>query len=229
MRTVKKVILVLILMIALIGVFYVVQNNSKEREVQVELLNQEKKAAQEESRRIAAETEIQKLIKIQKVRAQAECFNKEVQSDIEIVLLKEIGTIPLYHDKSPQNNWYSEWLINSEIHIFADYRAKLTIPAQYIWAEVSEGGEIRVLYDLSKVSIGSVEIFNVSAYTNRGWFGSSYSAEEIVALISVLQDRIYTSVNTFENLQYAKENLVCYIQDIVKMLNITNVEIKKAS
>lgn len=183
----------------------------------------EREIQEEEQRRLQAEIEVQKLKKIQEERAKTDRFNIEIRDSIELVLLTECGDIQVSDDKTSANNWWSDWLINSEMVIYAKYELIATIPTAYIFCYFNETGVVQIKYDPTRIRIKSVEITNMSTQSTKALLGRGYSPEEITSLILVMKDYVYSSANKDAVLfNKAEENLRQYIGVLLEEFRIEN-------
>ena len=158
-----------------------------------------------------------------KVKKVAECISKEV----EIVVLKETGNIQLFHDKTPENNKYIEWIIDSNITMKVYYTAVLSIDTETIEVCYDESKErINIIYDLKKIKVSSVNIDNILSQTLKGVFGKQYSEKEVAALTLIATKKVREEISKDNNLKLlASLNLEEYLRTMAYKLGIFNVSI----
>jgi hypothetical protein len=135
-------------------------------------------------------------------------LNRSISDQVELILVKEHGSLTISHDKTPGDEWWSEWLISSEIEISIEYNVVVTIPTSCIWAEV-EGTEPVIKYDSTKIEIDSVEITNIVPVETRNLFGETYTPADIAALTLIARDKVFEDASIDSELFLrAKKNLV---------------------
>lgn len=158
-----------------------------------------------------------------KVKRVAESISKE----IEIVVLKETGIIQLFHDKTPKNNKYIEWIIDSNITMKVYYTAILSIDTEEIKVRYDESEDkINIIYDLEKIKVSSVNIDNILSQTLKGVFGKQYSEKEITALTLIATNKIKEEISSNNNLKLiAGINLEEYLRNMAYKQRIFNVSI----
>ena len=57
----------------------------------------------------------------------AQNYVDSINNDTALTILRTTGKITLSHDKTPENNGWTEWLFNSDIKVYADYNTAFTI------------------------------------------------------------------------------------------------------
>lgn len=214
---IRKIVLVLFfILIAFITKTYLVAKNESEKELVEKQKMLEQDMAYTERMLQDRSMEIKKL-------------SRSISNDVEIVVLKETGSIKLFHDKTPENNKYIEWIVDSNIALEVEYTAILTIDTGDI--EVSydaSSDKINIIYDLEKIKVKSVNIDNILSETSKGIFGKVYSAKEVAALTLVATDKIKTEISNDSDLKkLASTNLEKYLKDLSYSLGTFNVNIVK--
>lgn len=152
---------------------------------------------------------------------------ESISSEVEIVVLKENGRIKLFHDKTPKNNKYIEWVIDSNISLNVYYTAILTINTDSIKVSYdSTEDKINIVYDIDKIEIKAINIDNILSETNKGIFGEKYSENEVTALTLVATDRIKEEIAKDKGLKYlASMNLESYLRNLSYQLGVFNVNV----
>ncbi len=154
---------------------------------------------------------------------------KSISNEIEIIVLKETGCMTIFHDRTPENNKYIEWIVDSNITLDVHYTAILTIDTKYIQVKYNEITEnIDIVYDLEKINVKSVNIDNIFSQTSNGIFGEKYSANEVSALTLMATDKIKEEILNCSNLKcIASINLEGYLRNLSYSLGVLNVDIFK--
>ena len=108
----KKVFHVLLFVILVLGVFLGYQfykyKNQEVNELKREIQAQDNADLQKEL--------------LDKQVENAKNYVKEVDNNVALTILRTSGKITLSHDKTPANNKWTEWLFNSDIKVYADYK-----------------------------------------------------------------------------------------------------------
>lgn len=152
---------------------------------------------------------------------------ESISNEVEIVVLKETGNIKLFHDKTPKNNKYIEWVIDSNIILKVYYTATFTIDAESIKVCYDESVDnINIIYNVEKIKVDSVNIDNILSETSKGVFGEKYSENEVTALTLLATDKIKEEISNDESLKLlASINLEGYLKNMAYMLGIFNISI----
>lgn len=153
-------------------------------------------------------TEEELLVQLEKRRSMVACYDTLISSKTELILLTEQGTIDLMHDKTPENRWWQDWLIDSYVNISSDYQMIISIPTDAIYISSNDEGHLKLQYDESRIVIKSIELSNTVTDSWTALFGKLYTPEEIVALINIAKQNVYNSaVNDVTLHEKAKQNL----------------------
>lgn len=152
---------------------------------------------------------------------------ERISKEVEMVVLKETGSIQLFHDKTPRNNKYIEWIIDSNITLKVYYTAILTIDTKNIDVYYDDSiGKINIVYDLEKIKVTSVNIDSMLSETTRGIFGRKYSENEVTILTFLATDKVKEKISNDCNLIYlACSNLENFFKNISYDLGILNINI----
>lgn len=158
---------------------------------------------------------------------QVKRISESISNEIEIVVLKEIGNIKLFHDKTPKNNKYIEWIIDSNITLKVYYTAIFTIDAESIEVYYDESvDKINIIYSAEKIKVKSVNIDDILSETSKGIFGKKYSENEVTALTLLVTDKIKEELANDESLKlFASINLEGYLNNMAYMLGIFNTNV----
>ncbi len=200
--------------------------NAELTEAQAELVQTSKELAEKD----AAMTEVEMRQKVLKrTRQKAVSFNEEMQNEIELTVLTTQGEYSLKHDKAPDARFF-KWLVGSEANVTLEFKAGISIPTEFIWAQVDDDGNFIVFYDVEKLKIAYVEIANLAATQSCGPWGVPYSAEEISALTMIGKEDIETALKDRNDLfDDAEENLILEIQRIAKQFFDGTINVKRYS
>lgn len=194
------------------------------------LQKEEEKEKQPQEQRVNEEIAIENQRKLEEeiLRKKIETANrfvKNVSDQVEIILLNENGEFKIHHDRTPENNQYSEWLVNAELTMNLDYRTIFSIKSKDIKFDITEDGSIIASYDTSKIVITAIEISNVVPVQKTSIFGSKYKPTEVAALEKIAKDKILEQSYNDENILKASENLKSYINDLAQKFGVEDVTI----
>ncbi len=166
--------------------------------------------------------ELQKKLLEEKL-GNAQIFVDSINNDIAITLLRLEGHLTLSHDKTPQNNKFTEWLINSDIKVYADFTTAYTIETKLIDLKVGDDAVITISYDTDDIILSLIDVHNYRTSTNKSVFGSAYTPSQVAAFEAIARDKVYESTNNENSLKQAQLNLENYFKSLAKS---TNVDIK---
>lgn len=155
----------------------------------------------------------------------ANMFISEVSNDIELITLKEYGTYTLSHDKTPNNNGFTEWINNSQISIKVDYCAIFKINTKNIYFFVDSTGDITVKFKKSNIILSTIDTSNTISELQSGILGSKYTPIETLALCKIAKENIFKQINTEKNIEAASLNLENHFLKTSKSYNITDIRI----
>lgn len=215
-KIIKKVLWILLVVLVGFGIFLGYQFvQYKNREVD------------DLKREVQAESE---------VKLQEELFNKELEkaenlvetinNDIALTVLRTSGKITLSHDKTPENNAWTEWLFNSDIKVYANYNTAFTIETAKIQAEVLEDATVAITFDPRDIEISFIDITDFTTSENKSVFGSSYNPEQVAAFERIARESILEKTNTDTNNLQAKINLESYLATLANDLNV-NIKVNE--
>ena len=71
-------------------------------------------------------------------------YETTLSNQVELVLITENGKVDIFHDKTPENKWWLDWLIDSYVNLSSDYELILTIPTEAIYTSIDESGFVSV-------------------------------------------------------------------------------------
>jgi len=156
---------------------------------------------------------------------EAQRISESISNEIEIVVLKETGNIQLFHDKTPENNKYIEWIIDSNISLKVCYTATLSIDTKYIEVVYNElDDKINIVYNLEMIKVTSINVDDILSETAKGIFGKQYSEKEVTALTLLTTNMIKEQLTNDTNLKLlASINLEEYLRNMAYNLRIYDI------
>ena len=143
-----------------------------------------------------------------------------INNDIALTLLRTKGNVKLTHDKTPENNGWTEWLFNSDIKVYADFTTAFTIETSQIDTKILEDGTVSISYDEDDIKLSLVDITDYKVSTNKSIFGSSYKPDQVAAFEQIAHNSVIEKVNTETNLLQASKNLEAYFTTLATNLDV---------
>jgi len=143
-----------------------------------------------------------------------------INNDIALTLLRTKGNVKLTHDKTPENNGWTEWLFNSDIKVYADFTTAFTIETSQIDTKILEDGTVSISYDEDDIKLSLVDITDYKVSTNKSIFGSSYKPDQVAAFEQIARNSVIEKVNTETNLLQASKNLEAYFTTLATNLDV---------
>lgn len=214
-RLFKKLLFILIFVMlgALMSLIYqyIQYNNQQTDELKEEVQAQTNVDLQEE----LLKKEIEK----------AEDFVENLNNNIALTVLRTSGKITLSHDKTPENNAWTEWLFNSDIKLYANYTTAFTIECNNITTKIDENANVLISYNSSDINLSSIDITDISSSENKSIFGSTYTPDQTLALEQIARDRIFENSNNEKNILQAKINLENFLNTCSKNFDV-NIQIQ---
>lgn len=206
----KKVFHVLLFVMLLAGVFlgyqYIQYKNKEVNDLQREVQAQN-------------DADLQKELLDRQIE-NAKNYVNEINNNVALTVLRTSGKITLSHDKTPQNNKWTEWLFNSDIKVYANYKTAFTIETDKIKSEIGEDGTVTLTYDPRDIELSFIDITDFSTSANKSIFGSSYSPEQVAAFESIARDNIQEKTNNKTNQKQAESNLLNYLNGLADSYGI---------
>ena len=206
----KKVFHVLLFVMLLAGVFlgyqYIQYKNKEVNDLQREVQAQN-------------DADLQKELLDRQIE-NAQNYVNEINNNVALTVLRTSGKITLSHDKTPQNNKWTEWLFNSDIKVYANYKTAFTIETDKIKSEIGEDGTVTLTYDPRDIELSFIDITDFSTSANKSIFGSSYSPEQVAAFESIARDNIQEKTNNKTNQKQAESNLLNYLNSLADSYGI---------
>ncbi len=152
---------------------------------------------------------------------------ENISNEIEIIVLKETGTLEIFHDKTPENNKYIEWAVDSNINIKIYYTAILAVDTEYIDVIYDEYLDtINIIYDLQNIKITAINIDEILIDTNKGILGKKYSEIETSSFILFATDKIKNQILNSEGIKtIASINLQEHLRSVGYKLGIFNIKV----
>ena len=150
----------------------------------------------------------------------AKNYVKNINNDIALTILRTSGKITLTHDKTPENNAWTEWLFNSDIKVYADYNTAFTIEMNNIQTSISDDATVNITYDIRDITLSSVDITDFTTSENKSIFGSSYTPEQVAAFEQIARNNILEKVDNDVNRKQAQNNLESYFKVLAKNFDV---------
>ena len=150
----------------------------------------------------------------------AKNYVKNINNDIALTILRTSGKITLTHDKTPENNAWTEWLFNSDIKVYADYNTAFTIEMNNIQTSISDDATVNITYDIRDITLSSVDITDFITSENKSIFGSSYTPEQVAAFEQIARNNILEKVDNDANRKQAQNNLESYFKVLAKNFDV---------
>ncbi len=206
----KKVFHVLLFVMLLAGVFlgyqYIQYKNKEVNDLQREIQAQN-------------DADLQKELLDRQIE-NAKNYVNEINNNVALTVLRTSGKITLSHDKTPQNNKWTEWLFNSDIKVYANYKTAFTIETDKIQSEIGEDGTVTLTYDPRDIELSFIDITDFTTSANKSIFGSSYSPEQVAACESIARHNIQEKTNNKTNQKQAESNLLNYLNGLADSYGI---------
>ena len=206
----KKVFHVLLFVILVLGVFLGYQfykyKNQEVNELKREIQAQDNADLQKEL--------------LDKQVENAKNYVKEVDNNVALTILRTSGKITLSHDKTPANNKWTEWLFNSDIKVYADYKTAFTIETKLIQSQLDQNATVTLTYDPRDIELSFIDIIDFTTSENKSIFGSSYKPDQVAAFESIAREKIQEKTNNETNKKQAKLNLENYLKSLADSYNI---------
>ncbi len=207
----KKVFHVLLFVLLLAGIFlgyqYIKYKNQEVNELKREVQAQDNADLQREL--------------LNKEIENAKNYVKEVDNNVALTVLRTSGKITLSHDKTPANNKWTEWLFNSDIKVYADYKTAFTIETKLIQSQIDQNGTVTLKYDPRDIELSFIDITDFTTSENKSIFGSSYKPDQVAAFESIARGKIQEKTSNETNKKQAKLNLENYLKSLADSYNIT--------
>jgi len=223
-RKIKNILMFFLIfstIIICINSYKVLDQNKKVSEAKIQQQQIAKELAIENQKKLDEELLRAKIVK-------SNNFIKSISNEIEIVLLKQNGNYVISHDRTPENNWYSEWANNAELTIKLDYRTIFSIKTQDLQFNITPEGAIEVSYDTSKIAIVAIDISNVIPNQNVSIFGANYKPTEVTALENIAKEKIKDLSYNYDNILQSSSNLKSFINDMATKFGIDDISIGEA-
>ena len=145
-----------------------------------------------------------------------------INNNVALTILRTSGKITLSHDKTPENNQWIEWLINSDIKVYAQYETAFTIETNLIKTSINESdGTVTIIYNPDNIILSFVDIKDISTSNNKSIFGSSYTPSQVAALENMARTDIEKYTNSDTNKKQAARNLEVYFTTLSYNYGVT--------
>lgn len=209
LKKIYKIVFVLVVIFALLlGYQYIKYLNTSKDEI-----------IREENANI--DVELQEELLKDKMEA-AKNLVTHINNNVALTILRTSGKITLSHDKTPENNQWIEWLINSDIKVYAQYETAFTIETNLIKTSINESdGTVTIIYNPDNIILSFVDIKDISTSNNKSIFGSSYTPSQVAALENMARTDIEKYTNSDTNKKQAARNLEVYFTTLSYNYGVT--------
>ena len=214
-RFFKKILKVMFCLLIIGGVIFFTYNYTQYKNNKDDAVKREVKALED--------SKLQQEL-LEKEVAKSQNFIEELNNNVALTLLRTSGKITLSHDKTPENNGWTEWLFNSDIKVYATYNTTFSIETSSINSTIADDATIIISYDEDDIKLSSIDITDFSTSNNKSIFGSSYKPSEVAAFEQIARDSILEKTSSEDNLKQASSNLKNYISTLAQKLNV-NVKV----
>ncbi len=211
----KKIIKFVVLILVVGGVIFFTYNYTQYKNNKEDAVKREIKALED--------SKLQKEL-LEKEVAKSQNFIEELNNNVALTLLRTSGRITLSHDKTPENNGWTEWLFNSDIKVYATYNTIFSIETSSISSTIDDDATIIISYDKDDIKLSSIDITDFSTSNNKSIFGSSYKPSEVAAFEQIARDSILEKTSSEDNMKQASSNLKDYLSTLAQKLNV-NVKV----
>lgn len=199
-----------------------ISSQNQNSQEQKEMANKERKVTEE----LALENEkrlVEEIIRNKIISAKN--FVKSISRETQIILLKVNGSYEVTHDRTPENNSYSEWLNNSDITIKLDYHTVFSINTKDIKFNITPEGSVEISYDERDINITAIDVSNVVPHSKVSMFGKKYTPVEVISLESIAKKEIQNISYNNDNILLSSENLKEFLNSISKSFGIDRIAI----
>lgn len=156
----------------------------------------------------------------------SQIFISQLKADPEIVVLDQEGYITIKDDKTPDNNHFSEWLINSEISLKVYFKAKVAIKQEDVLIKAKNNGKVNVTFSKKDFFVSSIEIEKIVPVEKRSIFGNEYTPAETSALVLLCQDKIKLDLEKNDELkQKAEDSFKKFITDVANRVELASINV----
>ena len=218
MKRIAKKVLVVSCVIIMVFIMYEILVQKNSRNIQNEIVqNEEKVKTDAELTKEIVEKNLEKVTRIKEM----------IDTEPEIVVLKEKGHIILEHDKVKEKNKFIDWLVFSGIEIKVKYIASFSVSSNDIDICLDEGSQnIKVILDTQKIKLHAINIDDIILYSKKGLIAKGYSPSEVVALTMIAKEMVEEQISNDNGLMFLAEmNLKSYLQNLAYSMGIFNIEI----
>ncbi len=223
LKTKVKVLLGLLVFFIVIIIYNNTRPNKEEIAIKKQIEQEEKKIV--ETQIILDEIELNEKVMALKTDS-AKRFVENVNSEVELIVYEETGSVELVHTKS------DGFFTKSNINLLVDYKVVLSVPTNRITINNLEG-DVFINYSDEDIKIKSIEFNEIVPTTDKAVFGSKYKDTEILALVNNSKDLIKEKVSADTSvMNLSKTNLATFLLELsekfgVKSININGEQLKK--
>ena len=218
MKRIAKKVLVVLCVIIMVFIMYEILVQKNSRNIQNEIVqNEEKLKTDAELAKEIVQKNLEKITRIKEI----------IDTESEIVVLKEKGHIILEHDKVKEKNKFIDWLVFSGIEINVKYTASFSVSSNDIDICLDEESQnIKVILDTQKIKLHAINIDDIILCSKKGLIAKGYSPSEVVALTMIAKEIVEEQISNDNGLMFLAEmNLKSYLQNLAYSMGIFNIEI----
>lgn len=218
MKRIAKKVLVVLCVIIMVFIMYEILVQKNSRNIQNGIVQNEEK--------LKTDAELAKEI-VQKNLEKITRIKEMIDTEPEIVVLKEKGHMILEHDKVKEKNKLIDWLVFSGIEINVKYTASFSMSSNDIDICLDEESQnIKVILDTQKIKLHAINIDDIILCSKKGLIAKGYSPSEVVALTMIAKEIVEEQISNDNGLMFLAEmNLKSYLQNLAYSMGIFNIEI----
>lgn len=214
-RNKKKLLVVLAFIFLLVLCFVLIWGNlmsqyTKQKQqkeaLQQQLLNEEDVELQEQLMKAQAE--------------KAKLLVSDIKAQEVISLLKVQGSIEVSNDKTPDNNPWTDWLINSQISVNVQYTSYFSLDVKNVDFSIQKSS-ITVQYKKEDIFISAVNVDKLIPSEKRSILGKQYTPDETSALILLATQKVKDSSEASDDLKSkASEQFQAIMNDFAEKFDV---------
>lgn len=184
---------------------YTKQKQQKEA-LQQQLLNEEDVELQEQLMKAQAE--------------KAKLLVNDIKAQDVISLLKVQGSIEVSNDKTPDNNPWTDWLINSQISVNVQYTSYFSLDVKNVDFSIQKSS-ITVQYKKEDIFISAVNVDKLIPSEKRSILGKQYTPDETSALILLATQKVKDPSEASDDLKSkASEQFQAIMNDFAEKFDV---------
>lgn len=208
MKSLKRKMFKVVLLILVLGLVVFIGNwqmiiSSQNTQEQTAVEEQKKQIKNETNQKLQAEIIKQQL-------EQANLLVKKINDTVQLGLVSYEGKYEITHDRTPDNNPWTEWLLDAKLQMTVEYRLTIAVATNQIKIDVLKTGAVRIQLN-EKDFYPLLEVKKVILDEEGSILGKKYSSEETIALENLAKEGILSHVDNTK-LARATQNLSRYLK-----------------